>query len=210
MHFISTYKLIILSALLLINILCIAQPKDQKKQFSAGIYYGFGSEVKNSDYTYTNNYYKLQVSYLLKKTKSFKFEIVVAPEINFATHQLLNLHFIIPTEENYQEKRDRFTQIKNIREYILNVGFTVRKPITPFLSVYALASVGPMITDTETERLSNGFSFSDVIALGISYHAKHFSLDIRPNARHLSNAGLKERNAGINTKNIEFAVNIPF
>lgn len=210
MHLISISKLITLVALLLINCLCIAQSQDQKKQLSAGIYYGFGSEIQNRDYTYTNSYYKLQISHLLKKTKWFEFEVVVAPEINFATHQLLNLHFIIPSEENYQEKRDRFTQIKNIREYILNVGFIARKPINSFLSVYALASVGPMISDTETERLSKGFAFSDVIAMGITYHSKHFSLDIRPGARHLSNAGLQERNAGINTKNIEFAVNIPF
>jgi hypothetical protein len=31
--------------------------------------------------------------------------------------------------------------------------------LSEWLSVFVLASVGPMITDTETERLSKGFTF---------------------------------------------------
>jgi hypothetical protein len=85
----------------------------------------------------------------------------------------------------------------------------VRKPISKTLSIYALGSVRPLITDTETERLSKGFAFSDVFAVGITYHAKRFSLDVRPSLRHLSNAGLQNSNAGFNTKNIEFGFTVP-
>ena len=183
--------------------------QEKKQMFRLGFNYGFGSELKNTNYTYTNQYYKLQLSYLLKKTKNFEFEIIVAPEINFATHQLLNFYFVKPEEPNFQQKRDDYTQLKELREYILNVGFVARKPITSTFSIYALGSVGPLIIDTETERLSKGFAFSDVIAVGFTYRLKQFSIDIRPSLRHLSNAGLQGSNAGFNTKNIEFSIAIP-
>jgi hypothetical protein len=186
-----------------------SQSQEKKQHFQLGFNYGFGSEIKNSNYSYTNQYFKLELNYLLKKTKSFQYEIVLQPEINFATHQLLNLYFVKPSEANYQQKRDDYTKLKNIREYILNIGFLVRKPITNSLSIYVLGSVGPLIIDTETERLSKGFAFSDVLAIGIDFRSKQFSVGIRPSVRHLSNAGLQGANAGFNTKNIEFCIAVP-
>ena len=190
-----------------ISIVC--QSQNKKQNFQLGFNYGFGSELKNSDFTYTNQYYKLQLYYKLKKGKWFEYEILVQPEINFGTHQLSNLYFVKPSEANFQQKRDDYTKLKNIKGYILNIGFLVRKPVTQFFSVYVLASVGPLIIDTETERLSKGFAFSDVIALGFTFSTKQFSIDIRPSLRHLSNAGFQGKNAGFNTKNIEFGVAIP-
>ena len=197
--------LIVVLLLFVLNI----HSQERKQSFQLGFNYGFGSEFKNSDYTYTNQYYKLQLSYAIKKTKWFEYEIVVQPEINFATHQLLNLFFVQPNEPNFQAKRDEYTKLKNIKEYILNVGFLVRKPLSKTFSVYVLGSVGPLFTDTETERLSKGFAFSDVLAVGLSFRTSRFSVDVRPSVRHLSNAGLQGSNAGFNTKNIEFAVAVP-
>lgn len=184
-----------------------AQQNDYK--FAAGMGYGFGSEVNNRNYTYTNRYLKGQLFYTLKTTKHIQFEVLLQPEINFATHQLLNLYFVTPDEANYEEKRTEYTQLKDIREYVMNVGLVLRKPFSDRLSVYVLGSIGPMITDTETERLSKGFAFSDVLALGISYRYKKVIFDLRPNLRHTSNAGLQNSNAGFNTLNVEFGVILP-
>jgi hypothetical protein len=76
---------------------------------------------------------------------------------------LFNLYFVTPDEPNFQERRDRFTQLKDIIEWVFHVGFLVRKPISKQFSIYLIASIGPMITNTETERLSAGFAFSDVL-----------------------------------------------
>jgi hypothetical protein len=121
------------------------------------------NELLNSNYSYTNQYLKGQLFYTAKKNKNFEFQIVLAPEINFATHQLFNLYFVTPDEPNFQERRDRFTQLKDIIEWVFHVGFLVRKPISKQFSIYLIASIGPMITNTETERLSAGFAFSDVL-----------------------------------------------
>lgn len=175
-------------------------------KYTFGFSYGYGSEFKNSDYTFTNSFYKLQLLYKLNNSQEFHYQLTIQPEYNRATHQLLNFYFVTPYVPNYQELRDRFTRLKEINEYVLNIGMTFRKPIGDHWSVYGLLSVGPMFTDTETERLSKGFAFADVVAIGISYHTRHFTLDFRPELRHTSNAGLQDSNAGINTYNLEFGI----
>ena len=197
-------KKTILFILTLTGSLLFSQEKNQN--LALGFGYGTGSEIKNTDYTYTNRYFKAQFFYTFKTTKNFKFELLLQPEINFATHQLLNLYFVTPDEHDFEAKRQAYTKLKDIRECVLNVGLVVRKPITDDFSVYALLSVGPMITDTETERLSKGFAFSDVFGIGFSLKVKKVTFDLRPNVRHTSNAGLQNSNAGFNTLNIEAGV----
>lgn len=181
-----------------------AQDKLSKVKF--GFECGFGNELKNSNYTYSNNYYKLQLYYEVQQTKAFKYEVLIQPEVNFAKHQLLNFYFVKPDDSNYIEKRERYTKLKDIKEYVLNIGYLMRKPILKTASIYVLGSVGPMIIDTETERLSKGFAFCNVVALGITYKLNKVTFDVRPSFRHVSNAGLKTLNSGYDTKNIDFGV----
>ena len=198
-----------LSLLFLLPFISIGFSQEKASKFAVGASYGVGNELSNSDYSYTNRYVKGQLYYDLKKTKHFEFQLLLEPEFNFATHQLLNFYFVTPDEPDFEERRARFTKLKNIHEYVLHVGFLVRKPLSKHLSVYILGSVGPMFTDTETERLSKGFSFSDVLGLGISYETKYVTLDFRPNLRHNSNAGLQSSNAGFNTMNYDFGFVFP-
>ena len=180
--------------------------QDEKSKFAIGFNYGFGSEFNNKNYTFTNHFYKVQLHYKLKEKKHFQYEILVQPEVNFGTHQLLNFYFVKPDTPDFEQKREEYTRLKDIHEYVLNIGFLVRKPISKTFSVYALGSIGPMITDTETERMSDGFAFADVLALGFSARLQKLKFDLRPSIRHVSNAGLGAENAGYNTKNIEFGI----
>lgn len=180
------------------------------RHYSVGFYFGIGNEFKNRDYTFSNQYYKLQLSYLIKETRAFKYEVMMQPELNLAMHQLINPFFITTDDPDYVEKRERFLKKYAINQYILNVGLIVRKPISKSLSLFILVSSGPMISDQETERLAKGFAFSNVIALGVSYKIQEFEFDIKPNIRHVSNAGLSSPNSGFNTKNIEFGFSYYF
>lgn len=192
----------------LLFLLCLFNAYAQVNQsnFVVGFNYGFGSEFNNKNYTFTNHFYKLQLYYRLKETKHFQYEILVQPEVNFATHQLLNFYFVKPEEPDYINKRIKYTQLKDIHEYVLNIGFLIRKPINKSCSFYVLGSIGPMINDTETERMSEGFAFADVLAIGFSAERQRFRFDIRPSIRHVSNAGLGNSNAGYNTRNIETGI----
>lgn len=180
--------------------------QDIKSKIAIGFNYGFGSEFNNKDYTFTNHFYKLQLYYKLKETKHVQYEILIQPEVNFGKHQLLNFYFVKPEEHDYLEKREKYMQLKEVHEYVLNIGFLVRKPIGKKCSFYVLGSIGPMVTDTETERMSDGFAFADVLAVGFSLNVNKFQFDLRSSVRHVSNAGLGSANAGYNTKNIEVGI----
>lgn len=197
--------------LLVILFLCgvfVAAAQDKNDKIAIGFNYGLGSEFNNRNYTFTNHFYKAQLYYRIKESKHFQYEILIQPEINFATHQLLNFYFVKPETADYIQKREEYTKLKNVHEYVLNLGFLVRKPIGKTFSIYALVSIGPMITDAETERMSDGFAFADVLALEISAKTHQFRFDIRSSVRHVSNAGLNSENAGYNTKNVEIGVSV--
>ena len=176
----------------------------ENSKISLGLKSGVGSEFKNSDYTFTNRFYKIDFNYQVIKTKNFVYEIVIQPEVDFGTHQMLNFYFVTPDEVNYMERRDRYLKLKDVNQYVLNIGFLARKSLYRSLSIFVQASVGPMISDTDTERLSKGFAFSDVLSLGLSYQYDKIRFDLTPSVRHVSNAGFQSSNAGFNTKNIEF------
>lgn len=197
-------KQVFFIAVLLMAMQLTAQEKSG--DYKVGLSYGFGSEFNNADYTFENHFYKVQLYYKLKKSKNFQYEILVQPEINFGKHQLLNYYFVKPERPNFEQKRIEYMKLKEVREYVLNIGFIVRKPIGKMCSLYVLGSVGPLITDTETERMSKGFAFADVLALGFTFSYDKMQFDIRPSLRHVSNAGLGSNNAGYNTKNIEFGI----
>ncbi|MCC9019106.1 MULTISPECIES: acyloxyacyl hydrolase [Flavobacterium] len=182
----------------------LGQTKNEK--LAIGINYGFGSEFNNRNYTYTNHFYKVELRYRLNESKHFKYEVLVQPEVNFGRHQLINFYFVKPDRPDYLEKREEYTKLKEVHEYVLNLGFLVRKPIGKVFSVYASGSIGPMITDTETERMSKGFAFADVFAMGFSVKMNRLQLDARGNIRHVSNGGLNAENAGYNTRNIELGI----
>lgn len=185
---------------------CVVNGQQQKQRLQLGLAYGLGDELRDKDYTYTNSFYKIHLGYTFKTDTHFRYEVVLQPEVNFGKHQLLNKYFVQPHEPDYEALREEYTKRKDVHDYILNIGIVVRAPILKSLDIYLLGSIGPMITDTETERLSKGFAFSDVIALGISLKTHTLYFDLRPSLRHVSNGGFQGSNAGFNTKNVEFQI----
>jgi hypothetical protein len=113
------------------------------------------------------------------------------------------LYFVKPTEEDYLEKRENFAQLKDVNQFVLNIGFQVNKKKYKELYVFMLGSVGPLISETETDRLSKGLAFSDCFALGLSLNFNKIRCEVGGILRHESNAGLKNSISGFNTKNFE-------
>nr|WP_248908074.1 acyloxyacyl hydrolase [Flavobacterium sp. K5-23] len=130
----------------------------------------------------------------MKESKRYRYDLSIQPEINFA---------------KYQSDNVVSSNLIMIREYILNLGFKMSKPITDKCNVYLQGSIGPMISDKVTYRLSKGFSFSDVLAIGITFKANKVSFDLKPSFRHTSNASIQKINFGYNIINVEFGVYFP-
>jgi hypothetical protein len=196
-------------ALIFLLFLSEVDAQDASRQMSLGFYCGVGKEIKNKNYSYSNRYFKFQFCNTIKESKKYKYEFSIQPQVDFAQHQLLNLYYITPDSSGYLEKREEFGKLKDIRNYSVSFGLIISRSLSEWLSVFVLASVGPMITDTETERLSRGFTFSDVLSLGFSFKIYNAVFEIRPNFSHLSNAGLQKRNGGFNSINLEFGLNVP-
>lgn len=180
-----------------------------KDSWKVGFSYGKGKAIKNSDYTYTNSSFKVLLYKKWRTYKKIDCTFFFGPEYNRASHQLLNFYFVKPVTPDYEAKRDAFMQLKTINEGVLHLGMTVQKKISERSAIYVLGSISPMLTDTETERLSKGFAFCDILALGYTLDVKYFALDVRPSFRHISNAGLNPSNAGLNTTNIELGIVFP-
>ena len=204
-----TRKIVLLLLFLCFSVISVAQIK--KENFKYGFNYGMGSQNKfpfnSKQYSHDVEFYKIQINYLLKAKRKWSFEINAEPAFYVAEHQLLNKWFIKPNSgDDYLEQREYHTQKREIKEYVLNLGFLTRFSITKKLSVYNLGSIGPMISDKTTERLAKGFAFSDIMALGTSYEIGQVILDLRYSVRHTSNLEMKEPNNGHNTTNLEFGV----
>ncbi|MDC9721302.1 MAG: acyloxyacyl hydrolase [Urechidicola sp.] len=200
--------LLLIIFLLSFNFSTYAQEENSKLKI--GFNYGFGETDKfpfeTDDYTYDIQFYKIQLNYLIFEWRKFDFEINVEPSYYQTEHQLLNKYFVTPDDPDYLEKREEYTKLKTMNEYVLGIGFLIRYPIVDKLSVSALGSIGPMYIDTETERMAKGFAFSDVLSFGITYKVNKLAFDLRYGVRHVSNAELQQPNSGYNTTNLEFGV----
>jgi hypothetical protein len=83
-------------------------------------------------------------------------------------------------------------------EFGVGVGLKYAYPIGDLYSVYVLGSVGPHVMTLESQDQINGFIFNDTIGLGMNYMiSPGTAIDVQCRLRHLSNAGIKEPNYGI-------------
>ena len=183
----------------------------KRENFKIGFNYGTGSQNKfpfdHDPYTHEVDFYKFQINYLLQEKRKWAFELNVEPSYYVAEHKLLNKWFIKESSvNNFEELRDLYTQKRTIKEYVLNLGLLARYTLFKNSSIYALGSVGPMISDKATERLAKGFAFSDILAFGTSYQLNRVALDFRYSVRHTSNMEMKQPNNGHNTTNLEFGI----
>ena len=194
--------------------LCIGQfsyCQIQNERLKIGVSYGIGSQSKfpfnSKDYTHEVKFHKACFNYRFSEKKHWVFEFSAEPSYNIVEHQLLNKWFIKPTDgDDYLERRDTHTNKRTINEYVLNLGIIARYKLLNNFNTYIMGSVGPMIADNATERLHEGFAFSDVIGVGLSYDLNSTRLDFRYSLRHTSNFEMKQPNNGHNTTNIEFAL----
>jgi hypothetical protein len=165
--------------------------QEMKRNLVVGIYYGLGDNLGNKNYSYTSHYCKVQLSTLLKQSRNFKYQLIIQLEIDFIEYKCTNGDYYAKEYmQSKLEKPSKYGSVEYIKDYSLNVGFIISTPISERFSIFLLGSVGPMITDTESDRLSEGFAFSNIISLGIAYKVCNMIVEVRPNFSHLSNGGL--------------------
>jgi hypothetical protein len=161
----------------------------------------------DKDFSYSTNTYKLQAFYDLGTWKSLKFELILQPQMQILEHQLLNKQFVLPTEENYQEKRTEFTTPKTMHLYAFELGFVIKKKILNKLDYLMKMGLGLATINTRTERLAKGFTFIENASLGLSYNLVETTfLFIGSNIGHVSNLDTQKPNNGYSFVGFEVGI----
>ena len=209
------FKIFITSFYLVNSVFCYSQQKKINSKFvpyKIGIFYGVGNEKNfvfyNHDYFYKTHIVKVNVHYAIRNG-FFQLELNLQPQLHFIKHQLLNKYFVLPTDENYEENRIAFTKLKSIQLYALQFELLAKRKITKRLEAFAFFAIGPAIIDTETERLSKGYTFIENIGLGLSFELREkLFLDVKPSFNNISNAQFQLSNSGYNTLNFEIGLSM--
>ena len=161
----------------------------------------------DKDYSYKSKTYKFQAFYTIGNWKNIDFELILQPQIQTITHQLLNEQFVLPSEKNYLEKRIEFTTPKIMSLYAMELGFVLQKKLLKKLHIQATVGLGIATIDTRTERLAKGFTFIENGSLGVSFQTSHTTfLYVGTTIGHVSNLNFTSPNSGYNLLGYEIGV----
>lgn len=184
----------------------------QKRSLNkVGLQYSYATEdnflFNDKDYSYNAATYKVQLFYELGNWKSIQFEILLQPQIQYIQHQLLNSYFVLPTEENFEEKITEFTKPKNINLLGFEVGFNAKRKISNHFFIQSTIGLGVATISNRTERLAKGFTFIENAAIGFLYETKSkigYYLGIT--IGHVSNFNTQKPNSGYNQLGLEIGL----
>ncbi|MGF7080123.1 acyloxyacyl hydrolase [Mucilaginibacter sp. UYCu711] len=139
-----------------------------------------------SNYYYHVNFYEIQFYRTLKKRPVYQLDLLVQPQYNVSRYGL------------YPESVP--TDYLDSYEYGLNLGLLYRRnwgggP----LSYYVALSTGPHYASGVPHRQMSGFLFANNLVAGLNLKVyKTLYADVSFGLRHMSNAGTRLPNAGVN------------
>ena len=188
-----------------------AQEKSKLIPYKIGVLYNYGNEknflFNDKDYYYKTNTIKVQLFYKLTQFNNFKIDLIFQPQVQFLKHQLLNIHFVRPEEENYLQKRETYTQLKNMNLYSFETALSIRREVFTKLDLQFSIGLGLSYIDTQTERLAKGFTFIENFSLGFHYKTTtKSSVYLGTNFGHVSNLNFSKPNSGYDVLGIEVGI----
>lgn len=207
----SSLKLLLIITLFFsVSFMYSQNHKIENHPIRIGLNIGSGTQenfiFKSANYSYETKFYKFQFNYRLNNTKR-NIELALNIEPSLYQSKYFPYYETNISRNNNQEKP--IDSHKDIQEFAINIGIQAKLDISKSLSAYILGSVGPTFSNTETDRLNSGMSFSDVIALGFNYDTTFSLIDLRLSFRHVSNAGLNNPNKGYNSLNFGVGFTLP-
>jgi hypothetical protein len=148
---------------------------------SAGVVVGYGHEI-NIDTRYNPIFFAGDFSWQFGKEERKSFlAFYLEPQFNLvATRRPVDI------------------------EFGTNIGVRFYQKVSPTFYLYQMLGSGPHYITADLPRQAKGFIFSDNLALGAYTRIsakKSLYLNLQFRIRHISNAGIKLPNAGVNTLN---------
>ncbi len=136
-------------------------------------------------YEYDATLFKFQYFYSMASNRYIGMDLLVQPQINTTKFRFLSAWPITSAGI----------------EFGANVGLVLRANlINDVFGIFVAGSLGPHYLSRAPNRQADGFIFSDNVFAGANIKIiRNIQLDLRVGLRHISNAGLKDPNAGINS-----------
>jgi hypothetical protein len=157
---------------------------DKSKELRFGFMTGVGRHwLLDVNYDYQLILLQPQIYYRFYARKLHAVEMLLLPQVNAS--------FWTDNKQSGVLKRDF--------EFGLNWGLVLRQMFAgKNAGVYSLITTGPHYVSDVPQRQSPGFLFASQLGAGFTFKlTESASIDIRTSYRHISNAGLKEPNAGV-------------
>ena len=165
-------------------------PSMETEPIKMGLFIGYGAPNLaflnlNIEYDYHVLLIQGQMERSLSSKKIVAVDLVIQPQINTAS---------FAEQSNSHSRRHNW-------EVGVGLGLLVRSNMKKRnWSPYLLASIGPHFISSSLARQSKGFIFSDNVWIGFKWNVNYsLCMDVRLGFRHLSNAGIKQPNGGINS-----------
>lgn len=174
-------KFLIICLLVILSDAALAQEKPTRFR-SAGAIVGYGHQI-NIETKYNPIFFAGDFSWQFGKTRKKNFlALYLEPQFNLvATIRPLDI------------------------EFGSNIGLRYYEQLAPGFLLYQMLGSGPHYITADLPRQARGFIFSDNLAVGFFkqlHKEKPLSLNMQFRVRHISNAGLKLPNSGVNTLNV--------
>jgi len=168
-----------------------------------GIQFSQGNEnsflFDDPDYFYKTNTIKGQLYFPITTVKTIDISLIVQPQLQFVQHQLYNEQFVLPEENNYLEKRQRFTRLKDLTITAVEFSLEAKLKLVKNLNIFLQAGLGLSYIDTATERLAKGFTFVENISAGFDFQINSkTSIQFFGGPGHVSNLNIQLPNSGYN------------
>lgn len=181
-------RLIVLWALILVSMLPANGLAQNVGKESPELRLGFMTGVGRHWLLDVNYDYKLfllqpQIYYRFYARKLHSVEMLLLPQVN----------------ASFWTDNKQSGMLKSDFEFGLNWGLVLRQMFAgKNTGVYSLITTGPHYVSDVPQRQSPGFLFASQLGVGFTLKlSKSAIFDIRTSYRHISNAGLKEPNAGV-------------
>jgi hypothetical protein len=153
-----------------------------------GVNIGYGNQKVGQFQIDTEHDYEViiiqgQYNLEISRKRTWSLDLLLLPQFNYSKF-IYSVH---------KEKHQGF-------EAGLGIGLQFRKRIVKDdLDAYLLIAVGPHYVSGVPEKQDPGFIFSDAVGMGLlAPLLNNLHLNMKMGLRHLSNAGLQPKNAGIN------------
>ncbi len=136
-------------------------------------------------------FFQIQYHYRLTQHKTWALDFLLLPQYNYSRYK-----YTIEFPKSFGHELGVSAGLQLSKEIIHNQ-----------MDGFLMAAFGPHFVSGVPERQAKGFIFSDTMAFGVIIKLKNtLFLNAKIGLRHISNAGIKEKNAGVD--NLIFSTGI--